>query len=131
MTIKIKRKTGSIGIMPKFNVKINGEKVGGLENEEILELEIPDERAVLQLSHLGIKTNEMPIKDSDRLEVSTTTWGIYGTFVVIFLFMVSQLFVPGIIRYGIILLYVITAYLLNGFIYKIIKIPKQAIIKSE
>ena len=73
----------------------------------------------------------MPIKDSDRLEVSTTTWGIYGNFVVIFLFMVSQLFVSGIIRYGIILLYFITAYVINGLIYKIIKIPKQAAIKKE
>lgn|SRR5699024_671907 len=131
MTIKIKRKTGLLGTLSKFNVKINGEKRGTLENEEILELEIPDGETVLQLTQFGVKTNEINVKDGDRLKVSTTTWGIYGTLMVIFLFIVSGLFIPGVIRYGIVLLYVIAAYLLNGFIYKIIKIPKQAVIRNE
>lgn len=131
MTIQIKRETGLLGGFSKFSVKINGKKRGTLENEEILQLEIPDDEAVLQLTQFGVKTNEINVKDGDRLKVSTTTWGIYGKMMCIFLFIISGLYIPNVIGYGIVLLYIITGYFLNGFIFKIIKIPKQAVMRSE
>lgn len=131
MTVKIKRNTGSVGPMGTFNVLVNGEKTATLPDTEILELEIPDDEAVIQLSQMGVKTNEMNVKDGDRLEVSTTFWGKYGIILIISLFFISDLFARDVIRYGIFLLYFITAYVIDGFIYKTIKIPRQAIIRNK
>ena len=131
MTVKIKRNTGLVGSMGTFNVLVNGEKTETLPNTEILELEIPDDEAVIQLSQLGVKTNEMNVKDGDRLEVSTTFWGKYGNIVVISLFFISDLFAPDVIRYGILLLYFISAFVVDGLLYKTIKIPRQAIIRNK
>jgi len=131
MTVKIKRNTDFVGTMAKFKVIVNGEKVGTIGHEEFLEVEIPDDEAVIQLSQMGVRTNEMNVKDGDRLEVSTSNWGKYGVFAVIFLFLISRLFAPNVIRYGLFLLYFISAFVVNGFMYKIIKVPSQPIFENE
>ena len=91
-TIRIKRNTGLAGSMSKFNVLINGEKVDTLKQGEIMSFSIPDKEATVQLAQLGTKTNKMPVKAGDNLEVKATFWGAYGTLIVSLLFFLSSFF---------------------------------------
>jgi len=126
MSVEIKRNTGILGVMISFKVLVNGEEVERVQNNETIDVEIPGQEAVVQLSQLGIKTKKIAVKDGDRLEISTITWGIYSIFAVVIFFSLSSLFAPDIIRYGVVLLYLASALFINGMFYKIEKVSEQA-----
>jgi len=131
MSIKVKRKTGIFGVIFDFKVFINGEEVERIQNNEIIDIEIPDEEAVIQLSQLGVKTNEVSVEDGDYLEVSTNVWGIYSIFAIILLLSMSRLFVPDVIRYGVLLLYFVSAFFINGMFYKVEKVLERVKVSKE
>lgn len=130
-TIRIKRNTGLVGSMSKFNVLINGEKVDTLKQGEILNFSIPDKEATVQLAQLGIKTNELPVKNGDNLEVKATFWGTYGTLIVLLLFFLSSMFLDILPRIGLLALYIVSAMFVEGLMYKMIKIPSQLAVSNS
>lgn len=123
MSVMIKRDTGLLGTMSKFQVIVNGEKVETINNSDVLELDIKEPEAIIQFSQFGVKTNEIQIKDGDSLELSTRSWSIYSIFaLMILLNLVRPLAIRGI-GYAIIVVYLLMALFKTGFIYEVKKVP--------
>lgn len=74
MSISIKRNTGLIGSGIAMAVKVNGKKVTKIPQDQQIELEIPGNKATVRVSQLGIKSNEVEIKNGEKLEVTTRNW---------------------------------------------------------
>lgn len=87
MSIKIKRNTGWLGTASKIAIKVNGEKVAKISNNQEMEIEIPDETAQLKVSQTGMRSNEIEVQDGDVVEVTTSK----STFVIFFLVFASLL----------------------------------------
>lgn len=117
MSIRIKRNTGIIGAMSHCNILLDGNKVDEIEDQEIINLTIPDEGANIQLTQLGVKTKEVYVKDGDHLEVSTTFLGKYGLFILIIL---ASLF-NNYVRYGLFIVYIIAFIAIDGLMYDLTK----------
>lgn len=68
--ITIKRNTGLIGSMIAMTIKVNGVKTRKISNEEIMDVEIPNDKATIKVSQLGIKSNDVKVEDGDELEIT-------------------------------------------------------------
>lgn len=71
MSIKIKRNTGWLGTASKIAIKVNGEKVAKVSNNQEMDIEIPDETAQLKTTHFMEKSNEIKVNDGDVVEITT------------------------------------------------------------
>lgn len=123
MSVRLKRDTGMVGVMGNLSVKMNGEKVEKIKNQEILNIDIPDEGATIQLSQLGAKTQEQLVREGDRLEVKTTFLGKYGIFIVILLSAVLGVFFNNYVRVSVFVVYIIAILVADGLMFQLIKIP--------
>ena len=77
MAITIKRNTGWTGIASKIQIRLNGEKVASVEQNQHIEVEIPEDKAnlqVTQLGFLGSKSNKIEVNDGDVIEITSTTF---------------------------------------------------------
>lgn len=74
MAITIKRDTGLIGSGLAMTVKVNGEKTTKIPYNQQIELEIPDNEAIVSVSQQGIKSNEVEVKDGQQLEITAKNW---------------------------------------------------------
>ena len=72
MSITIKRNTGWIGMALKIQIKVNGEKTAKVKEQEHAEINLPGDRAYLQVTQAGIKSNEIEVKDGDIVEITST-----------------------------------------------------------
>lgn len=72
MSITIKRNTGWQGMALKMQIKVNGERVARVEEKGQAEVELPGDRAYLQVTHSGVKSNEIEVKDGDTVEITST-----------------------------------------------------------
>ena len=52
MLVEIKRDTGIFGVMNNFKVLVNGEEVDSIQNNETIDVELPAQEAVVQLSQI-------------------------------------------------------------------------------
>lgn len=92
MTVRIKRNTGMVGQFPTFNIIVDDEKIEEIGHNDTLQVEIPNEEAVLQVSQWGVKSNELTIDDGEEVEIYTTGWGKYSIFVFMFALLLTNLF---------------------------------------
>lgn len=74
MSITIKRNTGWIGSISKIKIKLNGEKIASVTNNQQIEVELPNNKAFIKAIQLGVKSNEIEVQDGDILEITTTKW---------------------------------------------------------
>lgn len=123
MSVLVKRDTGFLGVMAKFNVLLNGEKIEILKANHSTEIDVEEETAMLQASQWGVKTNKLTVNKGERVEIKSTFLGKYGSFFVIFLFMMSDLFLVNWLGYVILLIYLISSYLIEGIFYRLEKVP--------
>lgn len=72
MSITIKRNTGWLGLASKMQIKVNGEKVARIKENEHAQVELPGDRAYLQATQSGVKSNEIEVKDRDIVEIRST-----------------------------------------------------------
>lgn len=124
MTVMIKRDTGIFGTMSNFQVIVNDEKVETIKNGEIIELELDEPKAVIQFSQLGIKTNELQVKDGESIELFTQSWTIYSVFALSIVLVWVRSFNIRSIMYAIIAVYLLAVLFKNGFIYQAKIVPK-------
>lgn len=119
MAVSIKRNTGFMGSGIKMTVKINGEKVAKISQNQQIELEIPGDEATIRVSQLGIKSNEVKIKDGKKLEITTKDWMKNGLiFFLIALFLISIILnLAYIIIASLVLFILFTSiyFLIDGF----------------
>lgn len=74
MSITIKRNTGFVGSAMKINIRINGEKISSVYNNQTLNIEIPDGENYLKVGQFGLKSDELKVKDGDVLQITHTMW---------------------------------------------------------
>ena len=87
--IKIKRETGFVGIIGKFPIFINGQKVGAIKNGEEVVFPIAANEAEVRAGSAPMKTKPVIVKAGQTLSIETnfTNFSIcLGTLVVALLF---------------------------------------------
>ncbi len=72
MSITIKRKTGYIGMLTKIQIKLNDEKVASIENNQQIDIQLPEGKALLKVTQFGTKSNEIEVKDGDIVKITMT-----------------------------------------------------------
>lgn len=90
MSVTIKRKTGLLGVASKMSIKVNGEKVTKIANEEVVDIDIDAESILLRVTQFGTRSNQIEVKDGDVVEINTTK-----IYYIIFLFPFISLFVSN------------------------------------
>ncbi|WHZ31716.1 hypothetical protein QNK01_09560 [Desemzia incerta] len=90
MSVTIKRKTGLLGVASKMSIKVNGEKVTKIANEEVVDIEIDAESTLLRVTQFGTRSNQIEVKDGDVVEINTTK-----IYYIIFLFPFISLIVSN------------------------------------
>lgn len=73
MAIKINRSTGLIGMAGSLKLMINGKVVGKVAHNDTIKLELPQEEAILSISHGGSRSNKVAVRDGDTLVIKTVT----------------------------------------------------------
>ena len=125
MSIIIKRDTGWTGMGTRITVKLNGEKVGKVSHNNQIKVDFPKKSAKLRVSQLGVKSNEIEVKDGDVVEIKQARWYWMSYLLYMVLILVS-IFIPDlthrliiIISFGILL--IMSIFLINGFNLKVIE----------
>ncbi|MER2293857.1 MAG: hypothetical protein ABS913_00900 [Desemzia incerta] len=90
MSVTIKRKTGLSGVVSKMSIKVNGEKVTKIANEEVVDIDIDAESTLLRVTQFGTRSNQIEVKDGDVVEINTTK-----IYYIIFLFPFISLIVSN------------------------------------
>lgn len=93
MSVTIKRKTGLSGVASKMSIKVNGEKVTKIANEEVVDIDIDAESTLLRVTQFGTRSNQIEVKDGDVVEINTTK-----IYYIIFLFPFISLFVSNFLK---------------------------------
>ena len=93
MSVTIKRKTGLSGVASKMSIKVNGEKVTKIANEEVVDIDIDAESILLRVTQFGTRSNQIEVKDGDVVEINTTK-----IYYIIFLFPFISLFVSNSLK---------------------------------
>ena len=106
--IKVKRETGFVGIIGKFPVFIDGQKVGAIKNGEEAVFPIAANEAEVRAGSAPMKTKPVTVKSGQTLLIETnfTNFSIcLGTLVVALLF-------GGLLRAILLILYIVLMFLL-------------------
>ena len=90
MSVTIKRKTGLSGVASKMSIKVNGEKITKIANEEVVDIDIDPESTLLRVTQFGTRSNQIEVKDGDVVEINTTK-----IYYIIFLFPFISLIVSN------------------------------------
>ena len=113
--IKIKRETGFVGIIGKFPIFINGQKVGAIKNGEEAVFPIAANEAEVRAGSAPMKTKPVTVKSGQTLLIETnfTNFSIcLGTLVVALLF-------GGLLRAILLILYIVLMFLLSFYLVRI------------
>ena len=105
--IKIKRETGFVGIIGKFPVFIDGQKVGAIKNGEEVVFPIAANEAEVRAGSAPMKTKPVTVKAGQTLLIETNFINVsicLGTLVVAFLF-------GGLLRAILLILYIVLMFL--------------------
>lgn len=128
MSITIKRNTGWIGYASKIHIKVNGEKVASVMNNQHIDIELPDGKASLKVTQDGVHSNEIEAQDEDILEIIQTRWYQISFplfIIVLFLTIVLKNYIPNLKYMLMIQIFVgisilVSMFLIDGFRLKVI-----------
>lgn len=122
MSITVVRRTGLIGTILKMTIKINGERVAKIANDQKLEMSIPNNVVQICATQSGVKSNTIEVKDGERVQIKSNKWSnrIYVLYYIIFitgLFTSNSLYksiaLLVILLLGFILLFIVNAFQLT------------------
>lgn len=74
MTVTIKRNTGWFGKGSRISVKLNGEKVLKIADSQKTEIIIQNDKALLQVTQFGSRSNKTEVTDGDTVEITSAKW---------------------------------------------------------
>ena len=120
--IKVKRSTGWIGSATKMQIIVNGERVATINNNQILEVELPGVKNDLKVRQLGVRSNKIEVKDGDILEVRYKGW-----YKALFPLMIAITFIMIVLD----LPYIWTILLFQLLVAIISYVPKGFMIKKQ
>jgi len=93
ISILISRKTGVLGSGTKIQIRINGKKISSINENSNMEIELPDDKAYLIVTQLGLKSNTVAIKDHDIIKI-TLKKGYKVLSIVIIITFILAIFAP-------------------------------------
>jgi len=95
MSITIRRSTGWMGMASLIQILVNGEKLAAINENQSMEIEIPDDKANLMAKQFGVKSNVIEVRDGDILEIKRTQWHrmIFPLMIAI---QISLIFIPSL-----------------------------------
>ncbi|WP_225744426.1 hypothetical protein [Marinilactibacillus sp. Marseille-P9653] len=94
MSVTIVRKTGLLGSPGFMTIKIDGqpdEKVAGPSTE----LNLESHQTTIQAKLFGSKSNSLPVKDGQKVEISTRFWTLISLILVTISFSISSQVLPS------------------------------------
>jgi hypothetical protein len=118
MLITIKRNTGWQGIALKMCIKVNGEKVAMVEEQKKAEVNISRDRAYVQVTQSGIKSNEIEVKDGDILEITSTKLYRMNLPLLIITITIFNILIPNSIHSIIAIIIIGTLDIISLFLFK-------------
>lgn len=74
MPVTIKRHTEWMGTGSLMTVKVNGEKVAKVGNNQKIKIDIPDGSVQLSVSQMGSKSNTIEVEDGEMVEIIDNLW---------------------------------------------------------
>ena len=120
--ITVKRSTGWIGSATKMQIIVNGERLATINNNQILEVELPGAKNDLRVRQFGVRSNEIEVKDGDILEVRYKGW-----YKALFPLMIAITFIMIVLD----LPYIWTILLFQLLVAIISYVPKGFMIKKQ
>lgn len=116
LLVRIKRNTGISGAGSRIKVYVNDEKVATIKQYKQVELELPADEAKVSVSQLGVRSNELIVKEDLVVEITTRSW-TYVSLILFFIILASaSVFLP--LPYSIVVPIILTILYLG--IYKFI-----------
>lgn len=72
MMIKLKRRTGWVGMAVSLKIRVNGEVVDKIEHQQELSLNLEQSPSSLQVTQAGSKSNTIDVTNGDTLVIRST-----------------------------------------------------------
>ncbi|MBZ6527127.1 hypothetical protein HYQ40_05000 [Aerococcaceae bacterium DSM 111021] len=72
MMIKLKRRTGWVGMAVSLKIRVNGEVVDKIEHQQELSLNLEQSPSSLQVTQTGSKSNTIDVTNGDTLVIRST-----------------------------------------------------------
>lgn len=72
MMIKLKRRTGWVGMAVSLKIRVNGEVVDKIEHQQELSLNLEQSPSSLQVTQAGSKSNTIDVTSGDTLVIRST-----------------------------------------------------------
>ena len=86
--VRIKRNTGILGAGSRIKIYINDKKVATIKQNKQVELELPADEAKVSVSQLGVRSNELIVKEGQVVEIITRSW-TYVSLILFFIILAS------------------------------------------
>lgn len=125
MSVVIKRHTGWMGMGTNMKIKLDGEVVDKLAHNMEIAVQLPGDKANLRISHGGIKSDEIEIKDGDVIDVKRRAWYRWS-FPLYFLVLFVSILIPDYkirmfvtVSFGLVL--IISMFFFNGYYLEIVE----------
>lgn len=128
MSVKIIRNTGWIGCATNVQIKVNGKKTAKIKYNQHMEVEIPDDKALLKVSQFGSKSNEITVMDGDVVKILTSKWSYISILIILLISLMYLLPLAGV-PYQLVRVLILSAFLImfvcifvfDGFNLKVIE----------
>ena len=122
--VRIKRNTGILGAGSRIKIYINDKKVATIKQNKQVELELPSDEAKVSVSQLGVRSNELIVKEGQVVEITTQSW-TYVSLILFFIILSStSVFLPSpysiVVPIILTVLYLLIYKFIDGFKLKVI-----------
>lgn len=124
MTVTIIRKTGWIGLLGSIAIRVDGEKIGKVNDRQTIQLEIPRDEVLLHVTQQGSRSNKLQVKKGDRVMIKIRKSVKLLYLLMCFTPFLTSLFLPGYENQLLIGLIVIIGLAANLFIFDFFQITK-------
>lgn len=115
MSIRIERNTGWMGMGSKIQIRVDGEKIASVSENQYVQVELPGDKAHLKVTQFGVKSNEIEVKDGDIVKIMSKRWYRMSVPLLISIMIFTNLILDLKYRLIVIVLYIISSYLIDGF----------------
>lgn len=89
--ITINRQTGFIGVGLGMSIKVDGEKVEKISENQTREVALTHDKATVKVRQLGIKSNEIEVSGGEHLILKTRPWVKYAIILLFLSFLIISL----------------------------------------
>lgn len=121
MPVTIKRNTDWMGSDTLMTVKVNGEKIAKVGNNQKIELDIPNGSVELSVSQIGSKSNTIEVEHGETVEITINKWSQRIFFLFNFGLAINLIFIHELPQkytflIGLIIVFLLSSLFANSFI---------------